>query len=171
MEHLISKSIKFGPSHTFLSSSDFYLCLPRQGTSGLCARIKAPPAMNSDFSGSPNSPVLAERSSPSETFPFDSNKWTLVNWIKKQCLAFSDACCSGSGCLMNNHNDRQGPTERLVLSGMCCDQLYKVWAVTRLYFSVRWRVSLNCLSWGLEDCIIKKQQTSSSLCVSSNKTT
>lgn len=36
-------------------------------------------------------PVAAERSSPTETFPFDPSKWTLVNPIIKQWLAFSDA--------------------------------------------------------------------------------
>lgn len=59
-------------------------------------------------------PVAAERSSPTETFPFDPSKWTLVNSIIKQWLAFSDAWGQGKRGFMGKHNDQKGPTERLV---------------------------------------------------------
>lgn len=59
-------------------------------------------------------PVAAERPSPTETFPFDPSKWTLVNPIIKQWLAFSDAWGQGKRGFMGKHNDQKGPTERLV---------------------------------------------------------
>lgn len=51
---------------------------------------------------------------PPETFLFDPNKWTVVNWIKKKWLVFSDAWCSGNGCLISIYNDRKNPMQRLV---------------------------------------------------------
>lgn len=75
---------------------------------------------------------------PPEIFPFDPNKWTVVNWIKSRYwpLLMPGAC---TGCLMSNHNDRKetAGAQHSVGCLVIWHQHYEPWAARGLVLLVR----------------------------------